>query len=163
MDRKVTAPASISIPCPRQHLEKGLRGSRSPAPVLRLASPALECLSAPGFVSQNTWNLRNHAFKPHIKCHPFYLASRAFREDMLLSDPRYRWGGKLQGYKSVGSQKKKKETIINDKCFLLSLASLPVPLDSDWEHNCYWCSCNMLMGHKLDRKNLGLKVFLKEK
>lgn len=52
---------------------------------------------------------------------------------MLLSDPRYRWGPeKLQGSESVCSQKrikkKKKETIINDKCFLLFPVTLPVPL-----------------------------------
>lgn len=36
-------------------------------------------------------------------------------------------------------------------------------VDTDWEHSCYQCSPNVLMGHKLDSKNLGLKAFLKEK
>lgn len=89
MDRKVTAPASVSIPRPVTASRAGAEGSGSPAPLLRLASPALECLSAPGFVSQNNWNLRNCAFKPDIKCHSFYLASGAFWEEMLLSDPCY--------------------------------------------------------------------------
>lgn len=93
----------------------------------------------------------------------FTYPSRAFREEMLLSDPRYRWGRKLQGFKSVGSQKKKKETIINDKCFPLSSVTSPVPLDTDWEHNCYYCSPSTLMGHKSDSKNLGMKVLLTTK
>lgn len=107
MDRKVTAPASVSIPLPATASRAGAGGNRSPAPLFRLASPALECLSVPGFVSQNNWNLRNCAFKPDIKCHLFYLALRAFREEMLPSDPRYRWDGKLQGYESADKIKQR--------------------------------------------------------
>lgn len=138
------------------------RGSRSPTLLLRLASPALECLR--GFVSPNNWDWRNQAFKGDTQCHPFHLASEAGREEMLLSDPRYWWGRKLQGSDSVCIQKKQKETITHDKCFLLFPATSPIPLQTPMgKHSCSQSSSDVLMGHKLDRKNLQLKVYLKEK
>jgi len=53
---------------------------------------------------------------------------------MLLSDPSYRWGGKLQGHEFVCSQKNKKETITNDKCFLLFSAPQTVPVRTQIEN-----------------------------
>lgn len=83
---------------------------------------------------QLAWNLRNQALKADIKWHPFYPAPGALREEVLLSDPSYRWGGKLQGHKSVCSQKKKKEAITDDKCFLLFSAPQTVPVRTQIEN-----------------------------